>query len=440
MRKYRRIVAMLCIIYLILAVGLVVRTSQIETKLDNRYRIQITRIQNGVREDSDFLKKNADRNSIKNVEFENYLNNKEIDDVKKVRFLSASITEESVVDAFYKMTNEYETAIVPVIQENRIAGYLRFDYKKEVDLMPFLVLSECFLFVIFLISLLLLIYTGHSILKPFQQLSEMPVELAKGNLNDDIKENKNRYFGHFIWGINMLKDALENHKKKELRLSRDKKMILLAVSHDIKTPLNAITLYAKAIEEGIYESEQEKMDAVIHIQEKTAEINGFVQEIIKSSTEEIVAIDVKNSEYYLEDLIHKVIAGYKEKTELRQIRWELGAYENHILRGDIDRMYEAIGNLIENAYKYGDGASLSITFTEEDYCQLIHIYNSGKPISDNELPHLFDSFFRGSNTEGKQGNGLGLYICHEIMNRMNGDIYVQTHEDGMEFVLVCPIS
>ena len=151
MRKYRRIVAMLCIIYLILAVGLVVRTSQIETKLDNRYRIQITRIQNGIREDSDFLKENADRNSIKNVEFENYLNNKEIDDVKTVRFLSASITEESVVDAFYKRTNEYETAIVPVIQENRIAGYLRFDYKKEVDLMPFLVLSECFLFVIFMI-------------------------------------------------------------------------------------------------------------------------------------------------------------------------------------------------------------------------------------------------------------------------------------------------
>jgi K+-sensing histidine kinase KdpD len=238
----------------------------------------------------------------------------------------------------------------------------------------------------------------------------------------------------------MLKDALENHKKRELKLVRDKKLLLLSISHDIKTPLNAIDLYAKALEQNLYETEQEREAAVIRIQEKAAEINDFVKEIIKSSTEEVISIEVNNSEYYLSELVDKVDAGYSQKCSLNQMMFHIGAYENHLLKGDLDRMYEAVGNLIENAFKYGDGKKLELIFTEEDYCILIHVINSGDLVLDSEMPHLFDSFYRGSNTEGKAGNGLGLYICSEIMKKMQGDIYAKQTEAGMEFVLVCPIS
>jgi K+-sensing histidine kinase KdpD len=268
----------------------------------------------------------------------------------------------------------------------------------------------------------------------------MPYELSKGNLSDGIKESKNRYFGRFIWGIGMLRDALESHKNKELKLARDKKMILLSISHDIKTPLNAINLYAKALEQGLYDTEEEKVEAVVKIQEKTTEINEFVKDIMKSTTEDVISIEVNNSEYYLTELINKIAAGYSERCRLSQMEFDIGSFENTLLKGDIERMYEAAGNLIENAFKYGDGKRISITFTEEDYCVLIHIFNSGIPVGDSELPHLFDSFYRGSNTEGKAGNGLGLYICSEIMKKMNGDIFARKCEDGMEFILVCPMS
>ena len=87
-------------------------------------------------------------------------------------------------------------------------------------------------------------------------------------------ENQNKYFGKFIWGINMLKDALESHKRKELRLTKEKKMMVLSISHDVKTPLNAINLYAKALEEEVYKTREEKQKAVRKIQEKAEEING----------------------------------------------------------------------------------------------------------------------------------------------------------------------
>ena len=88
-------------------------------------------------------------------------------------------------------------------------------------------------------------------------------------------------------------------------------------------------------------------------------------------------------------------------------------------------------NIIENAVKYGDGRLIEITFSREEDCQLVQIANTGCTLSDNELPHIFESFWRGSNVGGTGGSGLGLYICRSLMRRMNGDIFAQTSDGNM---------
>lgn len=140
--------------------------------------------------------------------------------------------------------------------------HLRFDYVEQRNAKKYILLVEVFLFAVYLSYLLFFWYIDYKILKPFHQMKDMPYELAKGNFSQSIKENQNKYFGKFIWGINMLKDTLESHQKKELRLTKEKKMIVLSISHDVKTPLNAINLYAKALEEGVYQTEDEKRKAI----------------------------------------------------------------------------------------------------------------------------------------------------------------------------------
>lgn len=98
-----------------------------------------------------------------------------------------------------------------------------------------------------------------------------------------------------------------------------------------------------------------------------------------------------------------------------------------------------IENLMENAFKYGDGRLIGISFQEEEGCQLIRISNTGSIVNAEEIPRLFDSFYRGSNAGDKEGNGLGLYICREIMQKMDGEIFVQAENDGMSFFLVFPM-
>lgn len=147
-------------------------------------------------------------------------------------------------------------------------------------------------------------------------------------------------------------------------------------------------------------------------------------------------IQVDMGEFYLADLVKKISSTYREKCALRMIDLEIGPYENLLLCGDMDRLWEVLENLFENAFKYGDGRRIKLEFYEEDYCQLIRVFNTGEPVSDNDFNHIFESFFRGSNSRGKQGNGLGLYICREIMQKMDGEIFAQKEEDGMAFVLV----
>ena len=93
---------------------------------------------------------------------------------------------------------------------------------------------------------------------------------------------------------------------------------------------------------------------------------------------------------------------------------------------------------MENAIKYGDGRCIDLEFSEEDGCVLICIRNSGCTLPDTELPHIFDSFWRGSNSENCSGSGLGLYICRQLMRKMNGDIFAQIKDGCMIVTAVFP--
>jgi signal transduction histidine kinase len=93
---------------------------------------------------------------------------------------------------------------------------------------------------------------------------------------------------------------------------------------------------------------------------------------------------------------------------------------------------------MENAIKYGDGKSIGISFSEEDGCTLVTVRNSGCTLADTDLPHIFDSFWRGSNAAKRKGSGLGLYICRQLMHKMGGDIFAEAGDGRMVVTTVFP--
>lgn len=287
-----------------------------------------------------------------------------------------------------------------------------------------------------IVTIIVLVYVYHKVLKPFQDMSELSYELAKGNLSMPVKEEKSKLFGRFLWGMDMLREKLEDNRERELAFQKERKTLILSLSHDIKTPLSSIELYSKALSEDLYDTQEKRDEAIQGIARNVKEIKRYVNEIVTASREDFLNLEVRMGEFYLSEVIKVTESYYKDKLSVIHTGFQVDEISECLVKGDRNRMVEVLQNVMENAIKYGDGKRIHISFGEEEDCKLIRIENSGCGLKKEELPNLFDSFYRGSNSTGRKGNGLGLYICKTLMRKMDGEIFAQMKEDVFSVTIV----
>ncbi|WP_028509360.1 HAMP domain-containing sensor histidine kinase [Ruminococcus sp. NK3A76] len=292
-----------------------------------------------------------------------------------------------------------------------------------------IVAVNCVLLVMLVLICLLLWYARRNIILPFGRLGDVPKELAKGNLAVPIPEEKSRFFGKFTWGVNLLREKIEDDRQKELSMQRDKKLLLLSLSHDIKTPLSAIKLNAKALARGLYKDEEKRRSTAESINSRADEIEHFVSEITKAASEDFMNFETTMGEIFLSQMIEKIVARYAVQLSACGTELKVNKYGDCILSCDPDRLGECLQNLIENAIKYGDGRLIELSFDSMDGCELITVSNTGCTLEEKELTQVFESFHRGTNAGKVQGNGLGLFICKRLMSLMGGEVFAKI-EDG----------
>ena len=334
-------------------------------------------------------------------------------------------------EKFYSTDSDY------VIYE--INGELyRFDYSANgySNKAHFVGIVNAVLGVIAILFIAVMLYIKYAILAPFERLSSLPYELSKGNLTTPVKETKNRFFGKFLWGIDILRENIEQQKQRELEMQKEKKTLLLSLSHDIKTPLSAIKLYSAALSKNLYPDAKKQQKIAESITEKADEIEGYVSQIITASRKDFLSLEVNMGEFYLSELIEKITEYYSEKLALIKTDLNIGKYKNCLLSGDLNRSVEVLQNIMENSLKYGDGRRVELIFPEDDECVQIALRNGGCTLSVDDLPHIFESFWRGANAESIHGSGLGLYICRQLMRKMNGEIFAEIDGDIITVIAV----
>lgn len=315
----------------------------------------------------------------------------------------------------------------------------RVEYKVYGERKEILVIN-CVLCAVFLMMVGLLLYIYRHIIAPFGRLNDVPGELARGNLAVPIPEEKSRFFGKFTWGVNLLRESIEDSRKKEMKTQRDKKLLLLSLSHDINTPLSAIKLNAKALAKGLYKDEEKRRSAAESIITRADEIEQFVSEITKASSEDFMNFEVVMDEEFLSHIVTRISARYAPQLTMSGTEFEIQKYDDCLLSCDADRLAECLQNLIENAIKYGDGRRIELSFAKMDGCELITVSNTGCMLEMKELPQIFESFHRGSNADKVQGNGMGLFICRKLMRLMGGEIYANINDECFTVTLVIKLA
>lgn len=432
MKKVNRLIFLVVIVFLLLmcAVNIYLIQKSFQNA-DRQYRVSINRIEKAVTA----FEKEKKRAPVNLEELIQYTGMGEYSQVTGLyRIAPADHAKQEVDDFLREETSDYAVFATGEY-------YYKITYRSDERIKgQMLLLVNAIGFVMLAVVLVFLFYIKQKILMPFYRLSEVPYELSKGNLTIPLKENKNRFFGRFVWGMDLLRENLEEQKIRELELQKEKKVLLLSLSHDIKTPLSAIKLYANALSKNLYQDESKKLEIACNINDKVDEIEGYISEIVKASNEDFLHFEVKNGEVYMKEVLEQIREYYEDKMALNQIEFQVGDYSNCLVYGDKDRLIEVLQNSIENAIKYGDGDKIWLETEREDEEYRIWICNTGCKLPDKELPHIFDSFFRGSNVEKKPGSGLGLYICRQLMHLMEGEITAAIVPDGTHHIMrICAV-
>lgn len=211
------------------------------------------------------------------------------------------------------------------------------------------------------------------------------------------------------------------------------KTLISDISHQIKTPIAAANTFAELLSDGELSAE-ERTEYITTLQMSLGKLTFLTNSLIKMSRLESGIISLKPEKNSLNEIVLQAVktvyAKAKEKGIL--ITFECDQTFEAVL--DFNWTAEAISNVIDNAVKYTpQGGFVCLQITEYPSFLRLDISDSGVGIPEEEQAKIFGRFYRGKQSVGTDGVGIGLYLTREIINKQNGYMKVSSDENGSTF-------
>jgi len=219
--------------------------------------------------------------------------------------------------------------------------------------------------------------------------------------------------------------------------SRARDDILAVVSHDLRGPLHAISLACEALRGEISEDALRYLGA---IERATGRAERLITDLLEANAIENGALQLTRYPVDAGAIVRQAAADYElqVKESGGQIHAKIPP-EQTLVSADRDRVLQVLGNLIGNALKHARGSAIDISVARRDREAVIAVKDGGPGISANELPHVFDRYWRGRTKKG--GAGLGLAIAKGIVAAHGGEIVVDSQAGkGTEFSFTLPLA
>ena len=316
-----------------------------------------------------------------------------------------------------------------------VYGFLVFTFK-EHSMERTIAICEAVVAACFIVSVLFFIYIDRKVIMPFNRLSDYPERIAKNENADALPESKNKYFGKYIWGMNMLRDRLSGDNRKLRQLEKEQLTLVSTIAHGIKTPVANIKLYSEAIKSGLYREDgtPDPKDAEVasKITKNADDITDLVKELLESASKGVVVFEPKIETFYLTEIEDFIKREYDNRLNVLRIPYKIDMKSRVMITSDKTGIIRILVQLLDNAIKYSDGRGINITVDKNEDGYIFSVRDTGSRIPESEMPYVFNSFWRGSNADDVEGNGLGLYEAQFIARKLGGDIAVRYLEETEE--------
>jgi len=232
-------------------------------------------------------------------------------------------------------------------------------------------------------------------------------------------------------------------REEAQRAVRARDDLLAIVSHDLRNPLNAIALSAKALQSRLAEVADPAAIRSTDVIQRAAERMGrILRDLLDATRIEAQGLSIERVRNEPATILTEAVNAFRPAAEEKSLRIELatGAALPAVLC-DRERVIQALGNLIGNAVKFtAPGGTIRAAVESEDASIVFTIADTGRGIAESALPHVFDRYWRADPTAG-EGSGLGLYIAKGIVEAHGGRLSVESREGaGSRFAFTIPVS
>ncbi|MBL7701704.1 MAG: two-component sensor histidine kinase [Ferruginibacter sp.] len=224
--------------------------------------------------------------------------------------------------------------------------------------------------------------------------------------------------------------------RRELKTSREQQNFMIAITHELKTPISVARLNLETMQKRkLDETQQQRL--IQNTLEETNRLNALCNNMLLSSQIEAGGYRLTNEETNISELVDKCVQDFKTRYPQQKIEAEI--IPDIFINGDRLLLQILVNNLIENAIKYGaKDQPVTVLLREENEKIILQVKDLGKGIAAEEKDKIFNKFYRVGNsaTKAAKGTGLGLYLAKKISTQHNANISVtDNHPTGANFTV-----
>ena len=286
-------------------------------------------------------------------------------------------------------------------------------------------------------SLLLLRWQADHFSKPFKKLQKAAGAIRDGNLDFELSADTDDEFSQLFESFEEMRARLKNNAEERLRYEQDNKVLISNISHDLKTPITAIKGYVEGLRDGVASTEEKRARYLATIYSKADELDKLVDQLAFYSLVDSDQIPYHFTKLSARDYFSDCRWDFKEELDAQEIETQ---YVNLVpeevqMVVDPEQLRRVISNVVSNSVKYRDRSKekseISFRIRQVGKKILAEIEDNGVGIAPEELPRVFDRFYRSdaSRSAVTGGNGIGLSIVKKIMEDHGGRA-VLTSEPG----------
>lgn len=271
--------------------------------------------------------------------------------------------------------------------------------------------------------------------KTLRRLDEMLDEAINGTFEESRYDETELSRLEAKWKQYLTSSKMSMEKTKQEK--ENVKALVSDISHQTKTPLANILLYAQLLEEQTKDKgEKELAEQIVR---QTKKLEFLLQSLVKMSRLETEMLKVIPQKESVKKLIQRVLWEMEEKAQKKHISIVSRVEDDIQAVFDLKWTQEALGNVVDNAVKYSpENSRIVIEAKFWNFFVCISVSDEGIGIPEEERAQIFGRFYRGSRVTGQEGVGIGLYLTREILQREGGYIKVFCLKKGSRFELYLP--